>query len=43
MTEALPLSNLINKTHSQKHPNPLSYLQKMKKFHIEIPTIFIQK
>lgn len=43
MTEAMPLSNLINNPPSKKHPNLLSYLKKTKIFHIEIPTFFIQK
>ncbi|MRT24984.1 hypothetical protein GJV14_13635 [Enterobacteriaceae bacterium RIT697] len=43
MTEAVPLSNLINKTSLQKkHPNLLLYIQKTKIFHIEIP-IFRRK
>lgn len=38
MTEAVPLSNLIGKIpHPNKHPNLLSYIQKNKIFHIEIP------
>lgn len=42
MTEVVPLSNLIDKMpHTKKYPNLLSYIQKNKIFHIEIPIDFI--